>query len=105
MASRHITPSAVGSSVTTHVQDHMQERVRQEADQHLPHAVDQTVSQHLGDFTADDHDPRQTVKPVVRSRADIPDPTGLIAQLHQPAGMRKAIVLQEILSRPRALRK
>lgn len=83
----------------------MQPRVGQGVDQHLPHLVSQGVTQHLGDFTADDRDTRSDVTPVVRSRAAVQDATGLIASLREPAGMRKAIILQEILAKPRALRR
>lgn len=106
VASRHVLPSQeLGSNVTSHLQEHMGRRVAQETEQHLPHSVDRTVAQHLGDFTADDRDTRDTVKPVHRSRVNISNPAGLIDELRSPAGMRKAILLQEILSKPRMLRK
>ena len=106
VASRHVVPSGdLGKSVTSHVQEHMSQRVRQEAEQNLPHAVDQTVANHLGEFTADDRDTRSTVKPVYQSRANVSNPGHLIDQLRNPDGMRQAIMLQEILSKPRMLRK
>jgi hypothetical protein len=106
VASRHVIASSdLGRNVSSHVQEHMSRRVRNEAEQHLPHAVDHSVANHLGEFTADDRDPRSTVKPVFRPYTDIPDPESLIAQLKSPAGMRKAIILQEILAKPRILRK
>ena len=83
----------------------MKPRMAEQSKQHLPHLVNQGVAQHLGEFTADDRDPRLNVAPVVQSRAAVKDPTGLIAALKEPAGMRKAIVLQQILSKPRALQK
>lgn len=95
----------LGSGVTGHLQSHMQQRVAQESERHLPHAVDQSVSKNLGEFTADDFDPRSLVKPSFRSRAKVVDPGRLIADLHKADGLRKAIILQEILSRPLALRK
>jgi hypothetical protein len=103
--SRPFTPSTLGSSVASHVKDHMRERVTQETSQHLPHAVNQNVTQHLGEFLAGSRDHRHGVRPVFRSHANVPDPTGLIAELRTSGGMRKAIVLQEILARPRVLRK
>jgi hypothetical protein len=103
--SRPFTPSTLGSSVASHVKDHMRERVTQETSQHLPHAVNQNVTQHLGEFLAGSRDNRQGVTPVFRSHANIPNPAGLIAELRTSGGMRKAIVLQEILARPRVLRK
>jgi len=106
VASRHLAPNeTLGGGVMSHVTDHMRERVSRETQTHLPHAVNQTVTQHLGEFTADDRDTRSTVKPVHRSRANIVDPTALIADLRKPDGMRKAVILQEILAKPRGLRK
>ena len=83
----------------------MRERVTQETSQHLPAAVSQTVTQHLGEFAAAARDTRAGVRPVFQSYANIPGATGLIGELRKPASVRKAIVLQEILARPRALRK
>lgn len=102
---REFSPSTLGAGVAAHVKDHMRERVGQQTTQHLPHAVDQTVTQHLGEFLASPRDTRGGVGPVIRAGTSVPDPTGLITELKQPGGMRKAIVLQEILARPRALRK
>lgn len=102
---RHMSPSPLGQSVTSHVKEHMRERVSQESQTHLPHNVDKTVGLHLGEFTADDHDPRSTVVTRFRSRANVADPTGLINELRTQEGMRKAILLQEILAKPRGLRK
>ena len=106
VASRHVTPSAeLGKNVSSHVQEHMSRRVQSETEENLPHAVNQTVAEHLGEFTADDRDTRATVKPVFQSQANVPDPNSLIAQLRSPAGMRQAVMLQEILAKPRVLRK
>ncbi|MCA9075531.1 MAG: hypothetical protein KDA93_10900 [Planctomycetaceae bacterium] len=102
---RHIQASEdLGAGVRSHADEHMQARMSQRVEQDLPHLVNQGVSQHLGEFTADDRDTRAGVAPVVSSRAAVKDATGLIASLRDPAGMRKAIILQEILSKPRALR-
>lgn len=106
VSSRHIVPSTeLGAGVTSHVRDHMREHVSLDSSQHLPHSVNQGVTEHLGSFTAGDNDTRASVKPHYKSRANVPDPTGLIADLRRPEGMRKAILLQEILAKPRALRK
>jgi hypothetical protein len=97
--------STLGTKVSAHVKDHMRERVSQETTRHLPHAVNQNVTQHLGEVSAGLRDVGEGVRPVFHSLANIPDPSGLIGQLRSPSGMRAAIVLQEILARPRALRK
>ena len=106
VGSRHMMPSAeLGVGVASHVHDHMREHVGLESNQHLPHSVNQGISDHLGTFTAALNDTRKDVKPHYRSRANTADPTGLIADLRRSEGMRKAILLQEILAKPRALRK
>jgi len=106
MATR-LAPAELGSGLSAHVQDHMRERVTQETSQHLPAAVSQTVGQHLGEFAAAARDTRTATaaRPLFGAVATLSDATGLIGELRKPAGVRKAIVLQEILARPRALRK
>ncbi len=106
LSSRHlISSSDMAQGVRSHADDHMKPRLAAQIENDLPHLVDQGVSQHLGEFRADDNDTRRSVVPFIRSRAAVKDATGLIAALRQPAGMRRAIVLQQILSKPRALQK
>jgi hypothetical protein len=98
-------PSGLGTGVASHVRTHMGERISREVSQHLPHAINQGVGHHLGQFTAGQSDPRADVVPVVQSHASVSDPTRLIDQLREQDGMRKAIILNTILSRPRVLQK
>lgn len=90
-----------GSSLRTHLEQHMGSRVAQRVEQDLPHLINQSIATHLGESRADDDDTRRDVTPVVGSR----DSAALLAELRRPAGMRKAIVLQELLSKPLAMRK
>lgn len=60
----------------------------------LPSDVSKSVSAHLGAFAA-------SGRPEVQHR---PRPTAFLDELRTPRGMRSAIVLQEILKRPRSLR-
>ncbi len=106
LSERHIHPSAeMGQRGRSQAADHMQARMGAQVARDLPHQINQSVIQHLGEFRADDNDTRRDVAPVIRSRAAIQDATGLIAALREPAGMRRAIVLQQILAKPRALQR
>ena len=78
----------------------MDERVAAQASQNLPHAVDQAVSQHLGVFAAD----MSSASGPGRTQARIPAAALLLA-LRSPDGVRQAVMMQEILQRPRALRR
>ncbi|MCA9026300.1 MAG: hypothetical protein KDA86_13925 [Planctomycetaceae bacterium] len=104
LSSRHLSSSPkLGQGVRSHADEHMRSRLADQIQQDLPHLVSQGVSQHLGEFRADDVDTRREVAPFVSSRAAVKDVTGLIASIRKPSEMRKAIILQEILSKPRVL--
>ncbi len=91
-----------GSNISTHLQQHMSERMGEHVTRDLPHSVSQNVSAHLGTFTAQGRDPRTGVRPATALAAET---AALMRELRQPAGMRKAIMLREILSPPLALRR
>lgn len=105
MAGRHLAPAELGSSVATHVQEHMRDRLAQETSQHLPAAVPQTLVAQRELAAVRDTRTAAAARPLFGAVATVSDATGLIGELRSPAGVRKAIVLQEILARPRALRK
>ena len=106
VASRQMTSSStLGTGVRSHLQEHMQPRVGQQVEENLPHAVTESISEHLGQFSADDRDMRSGVAPIRRSRAAVDKPSALIGEIRKPSGMRRAVILHEILSRPRVLRK
>lgn len=106
ISSRHLAGSSgLGAGVALHVQDHLTSRVRREAEDQRQRSVEQSITQHLGEFRAGEADTRRDVAPVVRSQAAVRDPTGLINQLREPDGMRRAIILQEILNKPRSMRR
>jgi hypothetical protein len=105
-AQRHLTgPEQLGAGLTDHVRTHMDNRVGAEVQQHLPHKVDQEVSQHLGAFAAQSAGrTAQTVDVSAGRRAATPA-LSLLGELRTPGGVRRAIIMQEVLQRPRALRK
>lgn len=91
LADRHLStagPSAVAS-------EHLESRV---ASEHLPQGVAKSVSSHLGVFAAGQPAAGQATNRPRTASAE------LFATLRTAEGMRSAIILQEILQRPRALR-
>jgi hypothetical protein len=94
-----------GNAVRAHVQEHMNSRVAAHVQSDLPHAITASIAQHLGEFRGGVKDARKGAAPLSVSSATDSDPTGLLAQIRQPSGMRKAVILQEVLNKPRALRK
>lgn len=91
LSDRHLapsTPSAVAS-------EHLPQRV---AAEQLPHDVARSVSEHLGVFAAG-------AAAGVTSRKQKGSSAAFLTELRSPRGIRAAIVMQEILQRPRALRR
>jgi hypothetical protein len=83
----------------------MDERVAAQTSQHLPHAVDQAVAQHLGVFAADTSSTTGSGSTSTsRTAARIPA-VALLQALRSPGGVRQAVMMQEILQRPLALRR
>lgn len=98
LAGRHIQNSpGLGQQAVEQSRQRMDERVAAQAAQHLPHAVDKGVSQHLGAFAAE--------APIVAGSGTRAPAAVLLAALGSPAGVRQAVIMQEILQRPRALRR
>ena len=105
VSNRHLSGhEELGSSVRDHVRTHMDERVSAGAEEHLAHDVDQHVSQHLGAFSAGmPTSSGRTAQSETRRRRN-PRTTALLAALRTPVGVRNAVLMQEILGRPRSLR-
>ena len=90
----------LGSSVREHVSQHMQSgRVAHLVEEHLSHDVDKSVMQHLGTFG--DRKLRQA-----KPRQDVSGGPGAIVNLLKSRhGIRQAVILSEILSRPKTRRR
>lgn len=106
LSSRHLGgEEKLGSSVRDHLRTQMGERVVAGAEDYLSNSVDQLVSQHLGTFTAGletstgERAEAETLRHA-RTRA-----VALMAAFRTPTGVRNAVLMQEILSRPRSLRR
>ena len=87
----------LGSNLTSHLADYMAEdHVDDHVEEHLTHAVDQNVSEHLGSFSGGSSARSEAIE----SRGRTPDEHPIAAILRSPDGVRQAVILTEILSRP-----
>jgi hypothetical protein len=95
LAQTHLAPMAGGDSVRSHVASHMEPRnvdaqVRQDVDRTVQRDIAEAVRQDIGvDGTS-----------IVNQREEHP----LIQVLRNPQGVRQAIIMAEILNRPKPLR-
>ncbi|MCA9061997.1 MAG: hypothetical protein KDA96_03030 [Planctomycetaceae bacterium] len=85
------------SSVDEHVENYIHKHVQS----YLDHDVDESVQAEIVDSVQQHLGPR----PTARSVEDAVGVSDIVATLRSPAGMRQALILNEILSRPRALRR
>jgi hypothetical protein len=91
---QHIPTSQLGQGLRTHLDQYMApDRVTAEAQHHIGHRIEAAVKQDLGQIAADG----------ATRAAPVAHP--LLATLMQPGGMRQALVLNEILQKPAALRR
>ena len=92
----------VGSSVAEHVDsfigDHVRSHMGRDVDNFVKKDIDERVKSHLGS---------QSSKPVEMSASDTGSAAAedILSVLRTPAGVRHAILVNEILSRPKSLRK
>ncbi len=97
LAEKHLSSSNLGEGVRSHVSDYMQpERIAAEVQQDLAGLIPAQVQAEIGRG--------KSVSGVATSTASAPIHP-LITLLRNPQGVRQAIVLQEILQRPKALRR
>jgi hypothetical protein len=91
LADRHLAPAAQSAVAS----EHLPQRV---AAEQLPHDVARSVSEQLGVFAAGS-------ATGVSSRKQKGSSAAFLTELRSPRGIRAAIIMQEILQRPRALRR
>jgi len=95
-------PRTVGSGVSEHVDsfigDHVRSHMGRDVDNFVKKDIGERVRSHLGS---------QSSKPVEMSASDTGSAAAddILSVLKTPAGVRHAILVNEILSRPRSLRK
>jgi hypothetical protein len=92
LAARHLAPKAKSAVANEHLP-------QSKAAVTLPDDVSKSVSAHLGVFAAAGTSAAGSAAAAQRQAAK-----ALLKELRTPQGMRSAIVMQEILKRPRALR-
>lgn len=95
-------PRSVGSGVSEHVDsyigDHVRSHMGRDVDNFVKKDIDERVRSHLGS---------QSSRPVEMSASDTGSAAAesILSVLKTPAGVRHAILVNEILSRPKSLRK
>ena len=95
-------PRNVGSGVSEHVDsfigDHVRSHMGRDVDNFVKKDIDERVKSHLGS---------QSSKPVEMSASDTGSAAAedILSVLKTPAGVRHAILVNEILARPKSLRK
>ncbi len=95
----------LGAKLQDHLQKYMQsDRVEREVEKHLSHQVSQSVEQHLGAFTAERGAMAAPAAPFVPDASALAI-RALVARLRDPQGMRDAILINEILTRPTGRRR
>lgn len=88
---------ALGAQVTQHLAEAMAPRIGQAVQQDLPHAVQQSVDQHLGKT--------RTLSGRGGAGAGSGSAALIVAMLRKPESVRAAIILNEVLSPPPSLRR
>jgi len=111
LSKQHLRDSEkeLGSSVRKHLAAHMEpDNVDLQVENYLAHDVQASVSEHLGRFAAEESKTTATrleTTTGVTSPAVGVTPAAMLQLLQSPQGIRQAILLSEILQRPRALRR
>lgn len=97
LSEQHLATSNLGSRLRSHLSTYMQaDRMAAEVQQDLPNRIARNVEADLG--------PRHLTSTTAQSIAQAPIHP-LIKLLRDPQGIQQAIALQEILQKPRALRR
>ncbi|HIE97292.1 MAG TPA: hypothetical protein EYG03_22170 [Planctomycetes bacterium] len=92
----------VGSGVATHVDKYISQHVSE----HINHDVDEYVDATIVDSVEDHLGSRSLEMPTMAtSKKSSAAATSIAKMLRNPQGVRNAIIVNEILSRPRALRR
>lgn len=90
----------LGNTVRTHLNEYMETRIEKQVAQDLRDTVAAQVQSHLGQFSGSKETKRATtsVAATIEQRAEHP----IVALLRNPAGVRQAIIIKEVLARPSA---
>jgi hypothetical protein len=96
LAQTHLAPTAVGEGVRSHVSSHLEPR---NVDAAVKRDVEGTVQRDIGDTVRQDIGVDGTL--LTTQRAPVHP---LIQALRSPQGVRQAVIMSEILNRPKSLR-
>jgi len=92
LASRHLQTSDLGNTARTEA---LGRRVEKNVQEHLQHRVDQSVTAHLGQFSA--------APAVTKERGGAADE--IVDMLRNPASIRQVMILNTLLSPPPGFRR
>ncbi len=90
--------AAVGSGVREHVDQHIGQHVQQ-------HMKNQIAEQVKNDMTGNLRRAADAKEATADAKGTNPSAVAILESLKSPIGMRQAMILNEVLSRPRALRR
>ena len=94
---RHLK-SSVSDHVTEYISDHVEEHIDSEVDDWVEVDIVENVEDNLGDR-------REEMPALTRNPVKVTPANSILDVLRSPEGVRQAILVNEVLSRPRALRK
>jgi hypothetical protein len=104
LAKRHIQPTVTEQELVRHLQTTLGPRVAAAVEKDLPHLVNQSVSSHLGTFAAAEATStgEAAMADTLTKRAS--PASKILMLMRSRQGVRDAILLNELLSKPKALR-
>ncbi len=88
--------SIVSKNLGTGLREHLREYMDDRVEEHLPHNVEASIAEHLGKFTGGAAE-QGALGTTHRSSAAA---RKIVSLLRDPGGIRQAILINEILSRP-----
>jgi hypothetical protein len=105
LAERHaIDPSGLSTNLEAHLKTYMApDRIEQGVQQHIPHEIERRVERNLGSF-GDKQQSAQAAPEQARPAQPV-SAADVVKFLRDPGGMRRSILVNEVLSRPVGLRK
>ena len=95
----------LSSDLQRHVSEYMDDdRIEQHVDDHIGNEITESVNEHIAQSVSQHLGPAETTRQETRTET-LSRPAQIATLLRSPSGMRQAILLSELLSPPRALRK
>ncbi|MEZ6059596.1 MAG: hypothetical protein R3C19_04470 [Planctomycetaceae bacterium] len=99
-------PLAARQQVGTGIGSHVDQYISQHVSQHLDHDVDESVTADIVNSVNSHLGSRDREMPALTGNRQAASPAGdIVRLLRNPEGIRQAILINEVLTRPRALRR